>query len=58
MNTARLVLLGHVLVSLLFFAAAGQFLLGGAPIGAALQALIGAMIVALGIALSRIVARR
>jgi hypothetical protein len=58
MDTARLVVLGHVLVSLLFFAAAGQFLLGGELAGAALQALIGAMIVALGVSLSRIVARR
>jgi hypothetical protein len=58
MESARLVIIGHVLVSLLFFAAAGQFLLGGELAGAALQAIIGAMIVALGVALSRIVARR
>ncbi|PSP73381.1 hypothetical protein BRC86_09445 [Halobacteriales archaeon QS_3_64_16] len=58
MHTARLVLAGHVLVSLLFFGTAGQFLLGGELVGAALQSLIGVLIVGLGVALSRIAARR
>jgi hypothetical protein len=58
MDTARLALAGHVLVSLIFFVSAGQSLLGDELIGAALQALIGILIVGLGVAVSWIVARR
>jgi len=58
MDTARLVLAGHVLVSLVFFGGAVRFALGGEPVGAALQVLIGALIVGLGVALSRVVSRR
>lgn len=58
MNTARLVLAGHVLVSVIFFGGAVRFALEGEPTGMVLQALIGVLIVGLGVALSRIVARR
>jgi hypothetical protein len=43
---------------LLFFGGAVRFALDGEPTGAVLQALIGVLIVGLGVALSRVVARR
>lgn len=58
MDTVRLVLAVHVLASLIFFVGAGQFLLDGELAGAALQSFIGVLIVGLGVAISRIVARR
>lgn len=58
MDTARVVLAGHVLVATVFFGGAVRFALGDQIVGAALQALIGVLIVGLGVAISRIVARR
>ncbi|MFB6297357.1 MAG: hypothetical protein ABEH56_02425 [Salinirussus sp.] len=55
-NVPTLVLCGHLVVAGVFFAAAASALVGGTDLlGVFLQALIGSLIVALGVVTSRVV---